>query len=162
VSNPIFYPHRFAIVGVSVFSLILIIGCGGGNPAAKGLVPASGAVTLDGTPIGGVTMTFHKTQPGDQPGGACISKSDGSFAVNTYGDGDGIFPGEYKVTLSKSEITYSVSDEEIARLERENLDIPQGKTVQHFPQKYLKKETTDIIITIPEKGTKELKIDAAK
>ena len=138
----------------------MLIGCGGGNPAAKGLAPASGVVTLDGNPVGGVMMTFHNAQPSDKQGGSCLSKSDGTFAVNTFGDGDGIFPGEYRVTLSKSETTYPVSDEEIARLERENLDIPQGKTVQHFQQKYLKKESTDITVTIPEKGSKELKIEA--
>ena len=162
VSNSINQTVKFTTACVGLVSFALLIGCGGGNPAAKGLVPASGVVTLDGSPIGEVTITFHKTQPDGNPGGACLSRADGSFTVNTFGDGDGIFPGEYKVTLNKSDVTYPVSDEEIVQLELEGKEIPQGKVVQHFPQKYLNKDTTDIIVTIAEKGDKELKIEATK
>ena len=163
MSNPSYRAARFTIVCVGILSLVVAIGCGGNSdPRAKGLVPASGVVTLDGTPIGEVTMTFHHTQPSEKPGGACLSKPDGTFAVNTFGDGDGIFPGEYKVTLSKASVTYPISDEEILQLELQEKPIPSPTTVQSFPKKYLNKDTTDIIVTIPEKGSKELKIEATK
>ena len=161
VSNSIYRTINFTIACVSIVSFAMLGGCGGGNPAAKGLVRASGVVTLDGNPIGGVTMTFHKTQPSEKPGGACLSKQDGTFAVNTFGDGDGVFPGEYKVTLTKADVTSPISEEELLRLESvEGSVIPPLKVEEFFPKKYHNKNTTDITVTIPEKGTKELKIEA--
>ena len=137
------------------------MGCGSGSPIAKGLVPASGVLLLDGNPIGGATIMFNNDGSSDKPGGSCITKEDGSFTINTFGDGDGAFPGTYMVTLTKAEVTYPFSDDELLKLEAEGKDIPPGKVTETFPKKYLSKGTTDITITIPEGGNKEIKIEAA-
>jgi hypothetical protein len=77
----------------------LAAGCGGrGKP-----VKVSGVLTWeDGTPVGGVTLTFVPQQAGGKTAAGYTGK-DGTFELTTTNSGDGALPGEYKVVVIPSE-----------------------------------------------------------
>lgn len=80
------------------------VGCSGSGGSVDKLdtVPASGKVTVDGSPFGPGTLDLiplDQTQDRIHAASATV-EDDGSFNVRTYEDGDGIVPGAYTVKLS--------------------------------------------------------------
>jgi hypothetical protein len=76
-----------------------LVGCGGSSLPPP--VPVSGKVTLAGKPVDGAVVTFLSTDGGRSASGT--TGSDGSFKLTTINTNDGARPGEYTVTISKTE-----------------------------------------------------------
>jgi len=145
----------FVLLSLSCFA---IAGCGGdSDPRHKDLVPASGTLFYKGEPVGGASIVFHHEDSSKQGGGA-TSLEDGTFSLRTF-NGEGTYPGNYKVTAIKDNVVSLVSDEELLRLEREGKDIPGAKIEQLLPAKYRLRTSTDIEIAIPAAGDKNLTIE---
>ena len=70
------------------------VGCGDAKA-----VKIQGAVTLDGKPLAGATVTFlpFNEKEGRAAGGR--TESDGSFRLTTFKTNDGALPGQYRVTV---------------------------------------------------------------
>lgn len=79
-------------IGVVLGSLV---GCGD-----KGLVRLTGTVTLDGEPLEAATVTFMRTDGKGRPASG-LTSADGAFELTSFRSGDGLPPGEYRVTISK-------------------------------------------------------------
>ncbi|MFO1095809.1 MAG: hypothetical protein U0992_21255 [Planctomycetaceae bacterium] len=110
-------------------ALLLFAGCGNSNGDAsadriksmaggdlKTVVPVSGKVLVDGEPKAGVKVMLYVDGPIPQLHGECGTKPDGTYCWTTYGDCDGIVPGEYKVTFrqwrfEKENERYEASDD---------------------------------------------------
>ena len=78
---------------------VAVAGCGAGKPK---LAPVTGKVTHKNEPLsaGSIWFTPDAGNPyqGDKP--SCQLQLDGSFTMRTYPHGEGVPPGDYKVTLS--------------------------------------------------------------
>ena len=74
---------------------LLSVGCSNSD----GLVPVDGVVLLDGKPIPKAAVMFH--HPAGQTAYA-VTGNDGSFQLTTRNPGDGVKPGECKITVSLS------------------------------------------------------------
>jgi hypothetical protein len=144
-----------------VVLLLILTGCNGGDPRSKMLVPASGVVLYNGTPLEEATVVFFNADDPMKPGGSAITTANGKFTISMYGNGDGTHPGNYIVSVSKIEVKSLLSDEEILDYERRGEPIPEGKsqTISFIPEKYATKATTDLHLTIPPKGDKNIKIE---
>ena len=74
-------------------------GCGDGRP---NLVRVAGHVTMNGQPVTAGAIIFHPDSANgfqnDKP--SSVLQLDGSFTMKTFPYGDGVPPGEYKVTLA--------------------------------------------------------------
>ncbi|PQO31401.1 hypothetical protein C5Y96_13765 [Blastopirellula marina] len=72
----------------------ILLGCSG-----SGMLPVEGTVTLDGKPLDGAAISFVPAE-GGRP---CSGQTDaqGHFTLASYVAGDGVPPGEYKVTVVK-------------------------------------------------------------
>lgn len=138
---------------------LVMTGCGGSkDPRHKDLVPASGTVFYNGTPVDGATIIFHHEDSSKQ-GGSAMSEANGTFALRTF-DGLGTYPGNYTVTVSKDKILNQLSDEEYQRLDAEGKEAPPLRTESLVPKKYRMKTSSDIKVEIPAQGgNKELKIE---
>lgn len=90
------YLPWFAILAVG------LVGCGTGS----GLVKVRGTVTLDGQPLPNALVTFI-SKSGEGVTATGTTNAQGEFVMQTYKPGDGVKPGEYKVTVQYSE---SVAD----------------------------------------------------
>ena len=80
---------------------MLFYGCGPANP--YGTVAVTGAVTVDGKPMEGVTVAFVTTGEGMSAYG--MTDASGNFKLTTAGApfGTGAVPGTYSVTFEKVE-----------------------------------------------------------
>lgn len=78
----------------SILLLGILVGCGG----VESGIPVTGVVTLDGSPVGGTTVTFSPVNGG----GVAVGMTDGSGRYSlSSGVGTGARPGTYAVTITK-------------------------------------------------------------
>jgi len=146
--------RTYCFILVSFFALALCVaGC---KPSGlKGLVPCSGVI-LDksGQPVAEASITFVPPSLGDQSRGAA-AKSDesGRFSVMTDMN-DGIFPGEYKIVVSKVIPDKPLEEVRKASAEGKFLSVSYKEQMG----KYASVVTSGLSATIPAKGDKNLEI----
>ncbi|MDR1269406.1 MAG: carboxypeptidase-like regulatory domain-containing protein [Planctomycetaceae bacterium] len=153
--------NRFMLRICFVVPFLILTGCNNGDPRSKLLVPAAGVVLYNGTPLAEASIVlFNKDAPMKQ-GGSAITAANGTFTISMYGNRDGTYSGNYAVTISKTEVKSSLSNEELLDYERRNVPIPEKnyQTISTLPEKYSAVSTTDIRLTIPSKGDKNIKIE---
>lgn len=97
---------RVGMRRLSVLSAVLVaalaIGLGGcTEKTSANLVPVTGAVTMDGKPLDGATITFIATGGTPGLGGTGITDAAGNFEISHFRAGKGLDPGQYKVVVSK-------------------------------------------------------------
>lgn len=113
---------------------LLLIGCGQPKP---NMVPVMGKVTQAGQPVTAGSIYLHAASADayqkDTP--SSMLQLDGSFTIKTFPFGEGVPPGDYKVTLSP----------ELAS----RLKLPQHGTVTETP----------LQITVPPEGLSNWLID---
>lgn len=73
------------------------------DPNLKPVFPVKGTVTVDGTvPDAPIKITVHDEKgmdPNNPTMSWSLTKPDGSFALSTYVDGDGVPEGKYSLTF---------------------------------------------------------------
>ena len=88
---------QFALLFAGSMFFLCLSGCGGDG----GLQPTTGSVVFeDGAPVKQGRIKFHPVPKGRLVTGQII---DGKFELNTNKMGDGVAPGEYKVSFSVTE-----------------------------------------------------------
>jgi hypothetical protein len=75
--------------------LLLLCGCGGTS-----FDSVTGTVTLDGQPVGDAVVVFNPDGGGQVATG--LTDSGGKFKMGTLKKGDGVRPGKYRVTVTKT------------------------------------------------------------
>ena len=119
---------------LAVLTIVLLSGFGCGGDSENAGPPASGTITVDGSPITEGTINFYPT--GDGSSALATIESNGSFSVITAASSAGIAPGEYKVVVESWEIEPVMDDE--------------GEVVEEgtsrVPMKYTSEETSDLIV----------------
>ena len=143
------------------FVLLLSFGCD--KKRMKGLVPAQGVVTFNGEPVAGAMVMFTPVQIGTEAVAAATTTDEkGAFKMTTVDPGDGVFPGDYNVTVVKDEMQGGMTLEQ-ARLNSENPDearkrgpAEEATVVHHLPARYADLNTTDLKVTIPAGGQKDI------
>lgn len=115
-----------ALIGSFLLSA-LFVGCGSGikqEPNQKPTFKVTGSVVIDGqTPSPPVRLVCHvKEGAGTTPDKApsCESKTDGTFELVTYRDGDGAPAGEYLITAEWREY-------DLLNREYKNVDKLKGR-----------------------------------
>jgi hypothetical protein len=132
-------PRRSAVVWVALLAPALAVGCGGESKVP--VYPVSGQVRVAGkTPEGAFVALHPKAQPDVKAGAAepprpsAQVKPDGTFAVSTFGGGDGAPAGDYVVTI------------EWRPLVHENGDVKAGPNV--VPREYTRPESSPLRVTV--------------
>jgi hypothetical protein len=80
--------------------LVFAAGCG----SSSGTIPVHGTVTLDGKPLPGAVIIYQpndvspKTPSRNAQGTIML---DGTYSLTSFQTGDGAFPGEYTVLITK-------------------------------------------------------------
>src|SRR5437773_12040648 len=82
-------------------TLLLVAGCGPrGDNAALAVYPAAGNVLLPGgQPAGGARIRFVGMGTAGGAEGIALIGSDGTFAMKSLGEREGMMRGKYKVVL---------------------------------------------------------------
>ncbi|MCU0959556.1 MAG: hypothetical protein MUF48_05580 [Pirellulaceae bacterium] len=85
--------------------MLLVCGCTRREYGVE-TFPVTGVVCIDGTPTGQVSVTLHRVGGMDKANptvSATITQNDGSFAVSTFEQADGVPAGEYVATFTWAE-----------------------------------------------------------
>ncbi len=90
-------------------SAVLVSGCAKDTGHRK----TTGVVTYNGEPVEGATVVFIPSVQGGASGSA-MTDAKGAYSATSGSVGEGLLPGEYKVTISKRE---EVVDEDQAAFE---------------------------------------------
>lgn len=123
--------------------LLAVTGCTGkGGPRT---VEASGVVTLDGSPVEKAQVIFID-EAGTNPASA-MTDAQGHFSLAYNADKSGAIPGNYKAQVSKT------------KLESKGDGGAEVTLSQGLPAKYANVVTSGLTFQIPDKGTKDLKIE---
>lgn len=91
-------------VGLAV-AVVMILGCGQPEHAyhKKPTAKVTGRVTVDGKPPGSpISITCHPEGEADVEHPTItqgLTDNDGAFSLSTYEQGDGVPPGEYRLTF---------------------------------------------------------------
>ncbi len=120
-----------------------------GSARNPDLVRARGKVTLEGKPLAGAVGTFHPTSKGEN---AAVGGTDraGNFDMKTAGLGNGVLPGEYRVTVTKfaSEEKMMDPDEAKQYTAREGKPPPAPKVSNLVPAKYATAESSGLTASV--------------
>ncbi|MHB0954906.1 MAG: carboxypeptidase-like regulatory domain-containing protein [Pirellulaceae bacterium] len=84
-----------AVVGIAVG------GCS--KSSLSGLEPVKGTVTKGGQPLEGANVTFHPAGTTGIRAATGVTDAAGVFTLTTLQPGDGAMPGNYNVTIGKTE-----------------------------------------------------------
>lgn len=150
---------KYALALAAALSCSLVgaglVGCS--KSRLEGLVPAEGVVTLNGEPVSGATVMFapKKLDPTRSKGSAqAVTDADGKFKMTTLDPGDGVFPGEYYVTVTKDRFEGGLTREE-ARVRRDN---PETGTslIRELPDQYADINSSGLDRTVSDKGDKNI------
>jgi len=149
---------------VLIISLLISLGvCAGCNSKRlAGLVPAGGVVTFNGEIVADATVAFvPKDKTENSRTATAITDGQGKFTLTTLDPNDGIFPGEYTVTVMKVKTDSGLSEQEILDSAREDIIIvPKNPTITYLiPEKYERIEESGLEITIPPNGKKDILLE---
>jgi hypothetical protein len=89
--------HRVRMFALAALVLAPCEGCGSGGGAVTPLVPVKGKVTYKGKPLTTGVVRFLPEGYGRQATGRL--QSDGTYALGTAKEGDGVVAGEHVVTI---------------------------------------------------------------
>jgi hypothetical protein len=148
---------KLQLIGIwFMIGTIIIPGCFSGK--LNGLVPASGTVTLNGSPVEGATVSFSP-QPGQERCRSAVAttKANGKFSLMTLEPGDGVSPGTYLVSIEKTQTTGEIRYEGTSARNQKIFDTQQ--TFDLLPPQYRDVTTSGLTVTISAKGDKNIQFD---
>ncbi|MDR1958042.1 MAG: DUF4198 domain-containing protein [Planctomycetaceae bacterium] len=147
---------------ILLIGLIVLFPAGCTQNGLSGLAPASGVVLYDGKPVEGALVLFvpdgGANVPEQRPASA-ETDVNGKFVMMTLQPKDGVFPGKYKVVITKNIPEKVYTFEETQEFFRRGRPTPVPKSHNHLPEKYADAQTTPLEITLEIKGNKTLKYE---
>jgi len=133
-----------------IFSaVILTTGCGDGKLST---INVSGTVTFDGQPLAGATVNFSPQSSEGQPAYG-VTDADGKYKLQTLlGNPDaGTTPGEYAVTISKTEKEVSTGMSEGSSKRDTSAPPPPPKSL--IPERYGRADKSGLTATVGKEST---------
>jgi len=131
-----------------------------GSAGGPDLTRVRGTVTLEGKPLVGAVVSFH---PVSKDGGVALGATDrfGHFGMKTPGLGNGVVPGEYRVTVTKlaSEEKMMDPDEAKQYTSQTGKLPPSPKVTNLVPAKFASSETSGLSATVKPGATTPFQFD---
>ncbi len=137
------------------FALALMtVGCA---PAGNAnLVPVTGRVNLDGTPVSGANVVFRS----DNSVGFGMTDDSGRFELQSQGEErTGVEPGTYKVMVTKIPATEVVAQDMDEALENPISQTPESGTKNELPERYADFVNSPLEFTVAAGETNDFTID---
>jgi hypothetical protein len=132
------------------FCICQLCGCSGGG--LDGLYQVKGQVLLDGKPVEGANVFFAPVKKTSKSRSAAgLTDSKGNFKLTTLKTNDGIYPGTYRIYLSKSELADEakiLTEEERQKKYTNKNGIYSPPYSQAIPKKYINPDTSGFNYTV--------------
>ena len=118
-------------------------GCG-----PQGLVPVKGVVRLDGLPVPEAVVNFHPVEVAKGNGGFGLADTAGNFSAKIRQGAWGLYPGAYKVTLSRKLLPEGTPKKPKTPEECEAWERAYKAAPETFPSSYTDPATTPLTAAI--------------
>jgi len=146
-------------LSLTLVVFLTLIGCDRSG-RLEGLVPASGTLLFNGTPVEGATIIFAPDSDGSNVRSAsATTDAKGKFTLATLQHADGAYPNRYQVTVTKTLTTGDLVWEESANDPGRGRLIDTQMVADMLPAKYGDKDTSDLTVEIPSKGNKNIVLE---
>lgn len=141
------------LLGCCLLSLPLA-GCGGEDNGT--LVPVSGTVTYNGSPLTKGEIQFIPAQASGARGAQGAIGEDGRYALSSYGLNDGAHPGKYNVTIIARGEDLPIPKKKKGQMMEEDM---QGSGKLLIPKKYGVAKDSGLSADVTVGGINEFKFD---
>lgn len=150
--------HKPKLSGVGILVGVWIVSSSLGceqQPDHPPTSPVTVTVLQEGKPLPKATVCLINTAP-NAASGSGISGEDGKVPITTFEHGDGLVPGNYKVTVRKidSNVTPNPNDPDAPPLKEEVIWL--------VPKKYSSVSSTPLTAEITPDGKNEFTFDVKK
>lgn len=152
---------RSAVSFVVCLALAAVIGCSGGSDKYKKSRPktvkATGTVLYRNQPLADAIIVCFPTATGEKAVAAsAYTDADGNFSLQAFPPDKGAVPGDYQVTIQKTEEAPATP----AASGPDAHDAPPPPAPKPLiPAKYAKVETSGLMLKIPEDGVSDVKFE---
>lgn len=143
-------------VAAAVVVALAMTGCG-----SRGLVPVKGVVQLDGRPVADAVVRFHPVEVTKGNGGFGLTDAAGRFSARVGQGPWGLYPGSYKVTLSRKSLPEGTPLDPKTPKECEDWQRAFDTAPETFPSLYTSPETTPLQ-TVVSDGLKPLELSVTR
>ncbi|MDR2171962.1 MAG: hypothetical protein LBP59_17595 [Planctomycetaceae bacterium] len=144
-----------------IFALLFfcqVCGCSGGG--LEGLYQVKGQVLLDDQPAENVNVFFSPVKKTAKARPAIgITDANGNFKLTTLKTNDGIYPGTYRIHLSKSELAPEaliLTEEERKKKYTNKNGVYTPPYNQYIPKKYTNPNTSGLNYTVKKGKNKNI------
>ncbi|MDR1290123.1 MAG: DUF4198 domain-containing protein [Planctomycetaceae bacterium] len=149
------------IVIILFFCICSMCGCSRGG--LDGLYQVKGQVLLDDKPVEGANVFFVPVKKTVKSRSAVgLTDTNGNFKLTTLKTNDGIYPGTYRIYLSKSELAAEaimLTEEERQKKYTNKNGIYSPPYTQAIPAKYLKPESSGFNYIVRTKKNKNILLE---
>lgn len=149
------YTHKYTSL-IILLAFTTMGGCGKSS-LLDGVVPVSGKVTYQGQPVDGAIVTFIPL--GTQRAATGRTDASGLYRLSTLEADDGAMPGDYQVTIAKTEVSGTRDSEEDAPPPVINSGLPPIYTKELVPVKYKNAQLSGLTAQVSDSGANELSFD---
>jgi hypothetical protein len=136
-------------------TLVALSGCSSdsGNPPTY---PVTGVVKFKDKPVEGATIVFVPTTP-QAKAASGQSDAQGNYKMGTFGQGDGVVSGSYKVKVTKWEGLEPAEGKVYMDADAESEIYKEGDVVRApknvLPAKFANEDASGFTITVGDKAT---------
>ena len=154
------------LVSAALTAALLVSGSGCSGGAGRP-VKTVGLITLDGQPVAGATVTFHPETKQQSHVATGLTDEEGAFQLQTFAPDDGALPGDYKVTVIKTEALAAppvAADPEKHKQWMMKMMFNRSKQKSRpspLPKDYADPATTPLRVHVPSQGQVRLELTKA-
>ena len=125
---------RPIIVSFAVLAAVSTLGCFGSGAVQQGASYTTVTVLMDGQPVEDARVSFSPSGAGRSAYGR--TDSAGQAVMGTTNIGDGVFPGEYNIGVSKSEPDPEHIVHDVDAYHQKHGKFPELVMIYHTPKRY--------------------------
>lgn len=134
------------VVTVAALAAVCSLGCFGSGAIQEGASYTTVTVLLDGQPVENANISFAPTEAGRSAYGR--TDASGTAVMGTSNAGDGVFPGEYNIGVSKSEPDPEHIVHDVDAYHRKHGKFPELVMIYHTPKKYEDPQSSGFSTTV--------------
>jgi hypothetical protein len=145
--------HTRSYVWLTMLVILPVVGGCGKGSSIDGVVPVSGNVTYQGEPVEGAIVTF--LPQGTQRAATGRTDASGQYKLTTLEAEDGAMPGDYQVTIAKTEVSGTRDTEDDTPPPVFDSGLPPIYSKELVPVKYKNVQTSGLTAQVSDSGTNE-------
>jgi len=125
---------RLCVVAIGALTAISSFGCYGTGGLQEGASYTAVTVMMDGQPVENANVSFAPIDKGRSAYGR--TNASGVAEMGTSNIGDGVFPGQYNVGVSKSEPDPEHIVHDVDAYHQKHGKFPETVMIYHIPKEY--------------------------